>query len=139
MEEGGKKRGRKKVLLPIFVKSVMDNGFCEAGPYSVNGERHYIQKNALQDVVKKFDTRGLGRFHKASDFFGDSNSLNGWWYLSNNTLPLIEHLEQSFTSANPDNAEDRDKRKAFTMLMHANNLHWKGCCQHKKEYEGQRL
>ena len=135
----GNKRGRKKILLPVWIKEVMDNGFSEVGPYSVNGEKHYIQKNTLQDVIKKFDTRGLGRFHKANDFFGAKNSVNGWWYLSSNPILLIKYLEQVFEEVNPLQGDERDKRKAFTMLMHANNFHWKGCCQHKKEYEGQRL
>ena len=133
------KRGRKKVLLPDWLKNIMTYGWTEVGPYSVNGEKFYIKKNNLQDTVLRFDTRGLGRYYKAETFFGSLNSPNGWWYLETNPGALISHLEDAFKLANEDAEKNRDKRKAFTMLMHANRLHWSQCCQHKRKYAGETL
>ena len=134
-----KKRGRKKVLLPDWMKDILQNGWTKVGPYSVNGERFYIKKNMLQDTVLRFDTKGLGRYYKASDFFGEQNSLNGWWYLETNPDTFVTYLEDSFRLANEDAQSNSDKRKAFTMLMHANRLHWSQCCQHKRKYIGEKL
>ena len=129
------KRGRKKVLMPDWLKYLMQKGWCAAGPYQINGERHYIKTNGLQDTIRKFDTRGLGRYYKAPDFFGSLNSPSGWWYLTNRN-ELNAHLEHAYKVANDDWDSNRDKRKSFTMLMHANNFHWSQCCQHKRSYEG---
>ena len=133
------KRGRKKELLPDWLKNTLENGFTAVGPYSVNGEKYYITKNGMQDTILRFDTRGLGRYYKATDFFGPNNSPNGWWYLATNANILISYLEDCFRGYNDDADSNADKRKAFTMLMHANNVHWSQCCQHKRKYAGDTL
>ena len=96
------KRGRKKELLPDWLKNTLENGFTAVGPYSVNGEKYYITKNGMQDTILRFDTRGLGRYYKATDFFGPNNSPNGWWYLATNANILISYLEDCFRGYNDD-------------------------------------
>ena len=118
------------VKVPKWLNEVLDKGFTKTGERS-QGTKVYIKKNNLQEIIKIFSVKGLGRYYKPTGIFGSENSPSGWLYLKTNPTKLIVYLEIIFFQANKDARNNKNKRKAFTHIIHANGLHWSGCYHNK--------
>ncbi len=104
-------------------KELIEKGYAK-NSYSLGGLFHNHPELRQRFVPFKGNGRAESTAkYSAWDLFGEKQLVI--YYDLENTKPIIDLLVQQFLKNNPE--PSNNMKGVFTRMLHAYNLHWKGC------------